>query len=74
MLGGDLKISISENTNFGNLRKRLESTLQLQKELDKNGISDEFSRKVCIRDLETLQNLKEYVSALTDWVKTLSRG
>lgn len=69
MLGEDLEISISENTNLNNLKQSLESTLQLQKETGKNAVSGEFSRKICIRDSETLQSLEEYVSALTDWAK-----
>ena len=28
-----------------------------------------FPERFAFADLETLQNLKEYVSALTDWVK-----
>lgn len=71
MLGEGLEILISEDTNFDNLKQSLESTLQLQKEIDKNAISDEFSRKICIRDFETLQNLEEYVSVLADWAKSI---
>jgi len=67
----ELTIAISENTNFADLKQRLEFTLQLQKEIDKNSISDEFSRKVCTRDYKTLQNLGKYVSALKDWAKTI---
>ncbi|MGI6550391.1 MAG: DUF4011 domain-containing protein [Syntrophomonadales bacterium] len=66
-----LAITTSESTNFADLKQRLEFALQLQEELRKYAICNEFTKKLCTRDYKTLQKFEEHVSALTDWARII---
>jgi very-short-patch-repair endonuclease len=65
-----LEIEVGENTDFEDLKAKLEWAFPFQEIVIKYAIGNNFAEKICARNEETLQKLKEHVYTLDDWSKS----
>jgi superfamily I DNA and/or RNA helicase/very-short-patch-repair endonuclease len=66
-----LSIRIDEQTDFIDLRCKLEQALQLQEEMINYAMSEEFMQKVCTRDKEMLERFKMLATRLIEWTQSI---
>jgi very-short-patch-repair endonuclease/predicted nucleic acid-binding Zn-ribbon protein len=73
MLCGALSIGVTSQTDFIELKNKLELAIALQAEVGCYGMADDFMQKICARDVIVIERFIKSVTSLIEWANDMEQ-